>query len=98
MKTIRLFIFAPTLSLFLILISTIDIFAQQREDLPLYHVEQNKKQQTLNFLTQNLRKFEGMHLNHDSLQQKMTQDSIKRYNLLQKPKSLQTGNRKSYRE
>lgn len=94
----KIFIFAPTLSLFLILVATTETFAQKREDLPLYQVEQNKKQQTLNFLTQNLRRFEGMHLNHDSLQLKMTQDSTKRYNLLQKPKSLQIENRKSYRE
>ncbi len=97
MKATKKFIFAPTLLLFLSMFSTA-IFAQKREDLPLYQTEQNKKQQTLNFLTQNLRKFEGMHLNHDSLQKKMVQDSIKRYNLLQKPKSLRIDGRKNYRE
>jgi|JI91814CRNA_FD_contig_31_5559187_length_348_multi_1_in_0_out_0_1 hypothetical protein len=73
-------------------------FAQTREDLPLYHREQQRKQQILDFLTKSLQKYEGMQNNYDSVQKIILQDSTQRYNLLQKPKTLQIGSRKMYRQ
>jgi len=72
-------------------------FCQNREDLPLYHAEQQRKQQILSFLSSQLQKHEGMQMHYDSLQKITVQDSIKRYTLLRKPKVLQYGTRKNYR-
>jgi hypothetical protein len=74
------------------------LFAQKREDLPLYHTEQQKKEQTLFLLNKLLQNHEGIYLYHDSVKQVIRTDSIRRYNLLKKPKTLQYGNRKTYRD
>ena len=93
MKIIQILIFSIGIA-----VNTIfTVLAQNRTDLPLYQAEQKRKESTLNFISKSLNKHEGMQLNYDSLQKIMLQDSIKRYNLLQKPKTLQQGNRKSYR-
>lgn len=71
--------------------------AQNRSDLPLYQAEQERKQQVLSLLNNLLQRHEGIQLSYDSLQKTVRQDSIQRYNNLKKPKTLQYGNRKVYR-
>jgi hypothetical protein len=71
--------------------------AQSRTDLPLYNVEQERKQQVLSLLNHLLQRHEGIQLGYDSLQKTIRQDSTQRYNNLKKPKTLQYGNRKVYR-
>lgn len=88
--------FICSLSLFLFC-GLANSLAQSRTDLPLYNAEQERKQQVLSLLNNLLQRQEGIQLGYDSLQKTIRQDSTQRYNNLKKPKTLQYGNRKVYR-